>query len=232
MKNKNISAIVVLLILANCSVLHDNNSGISIQSHTIDDGSKLTYSITNHSRDDIFIFNLEDKIYPRVFVKESKDSIWSDWSLQFQYSSVVLPVKPEMHEIHEEGPRYKPNSLYPELTNFYNKVNKIIDSSKLSFQSEYLFFFDELVSSSIFLKQGESYFDTINIAPFKKKYPNIEFKFVFSYPSDYSMKSDTSFLEFFINSILRDSLGVAFPKKLDGYKIIYKEKLFHQAIIN
>lgn len=233
MKRLNAYFIFALLLFTACTTENERLSDISLQSEIINDGSELLLSITNNTKSDVILFNLKSEISPEIFYRESNNSRWINCSFSYYHMDRVPPDRNEaIRNNSEEELNYFPNNETPETNMFYSKVIDRINKSSVSLKSLRVKEFDEAMSSSVFLRQGESFYDTVYISRSYKRLLDHKLKFVFNYPSIYLDKTDVAYNDYFINEILGDSLGIYFPEKLDGYKIIYKEKLFHQAIIN
>lgn len=234
MKRKIFLVLIVSLLLTKCSEQRNHvNNDISIGSHTIDNNNKLVYFVKNNSKNDVFILNLKHEINPDVYEKREVDSIWRSISFPFYNSlSILLDTSEIFQPHHDQMLKYNPDKNRPEVYYFYNKVIDRIKGSSLSMKPDLMWEFDELICNSVFLKQGESYFDTIGFFPYRIMHPENELKFIFSYPKIYLQGIEISYLNFYVKDILSDSLGITFPRRLDGYEVVYNELFRHEILIN
>ncbi len=220
MLNKYYFAALTLFVLTSCAERKVSNSNkIIIFSYTIEESNKLVYGVRNKSGNNVLLLNYFHEIYPIVYEME-KDSSWLNISDSFYYSMRKLIDTSEIYKTNKEE-FYEYDKAKPETFNFYNMVVSKIEKDSLSVHSDLIWEIDDLIYSSLYLKCGEEFCDTISISNFRKKYPDKDLKFVSAYPKIYIDETNMTYLEFYINSFLSDSLGVKLPTTLDGYKVIY-----------
>ncbi len=233
MKRLSYFIITIMLLICCSKQKPDDANNISVHCSLIENDNELVYSIKNASRSNLFILGLKSQTFPEVIKKKKYDSIWQNFSVPFYNELRVLKDTSEIfNPPDDEEYEYKPEKNKPETNTFFNLVIQKIKDSKLSLKSDLLLEFDLLMSGSSFLKPGESYSDTIPLSAFKSKYPKNDLKFIFEYPSVFLYKSEKSYLTYYAEDFLGDSLHVVIPEKLDGYKFVYKGNLKYEFIVS
>ncbi len=233
MKNVFFFIISILLIFLSCTQQKSQDvSNISIYCHLKNNNNELVYCVTNNYKNDAFFLDLLSEIKPEIFIKKANDSIWRDATRLFYLYLLEPRDRPlEIIELQKKEYAFKPEIYKKETSDFFYMVLDRIKSSKLSLKEDELMMFDQNMCSSVFLKMGESFSDTISLHAIKKKYPEYDLKFVFVYPSTFLYDSERSYLDYYVNSFLDDSLGIKVPETLDGYKFVYESSLKYEFIV-
>ena len=233
MKSKFHFIVIASMMLTFCSVQETKETkNISVCCCLTKNNDELIYYIKNDSENNLFILGLSSETLPEVFIKKSYDSIWENYTLPFYNDLRVLKDTSELfNPTKDEEFEYKPDKTKPETNDFFRSVIRKIKVSRLSLKSDLLLEFDLLMCCSIFLKPGEFYSDTIPLSTYKRKYPEYDLKFVFTYPSSFLYQSEKSYLNYYVEDFLDDSLGISLPEKLDGHKIVYDGTLNYEFVI-
>lgn len=224
---------IISVLLVRCTEQKSNaRNSISICCHLTNNNNELVYVIKNDSKDNTFFLGLLSQIRPAVFIKKTNDSVWKDDTWLFYRDLLVPRDKPlELYQSPKQELKHRLEIDKPETHDFFFLVVDKIKGSQLSLKSDLLMMFDQLMCSSVFLKPEESYSDTIPLNAFKKRYSEYDLKFLFTYPSLFLYESERSYLDYYVNSFLSDSLGVKLPEKLDGYNVIYESPLNYEFIV-
>lgn len=234
MKRKFHLIVIASMLLTFCSVQESKDTkNISVYCSLTKNNDELIYFIKNDSENNVFILCLASQTVPEVLKKKSYDSIWRNITLPFYNDLRVLRDTSEIfNPPNDEEFGYKPGKNKPETNAFFRLVIQKVKESRLALKSDLLLEFDLLMCSSVFLKPGEFYSDTIPISAYKRKYPENDLKFVFAYPSSFLYQSEKSYLNYYVEDFLGDSLGITLPGKLDGHKIVYDGSLNYEFVIS
>jgi len=233
MKKHYVFILFISLMVFSCNQkISKDLSNISIYCKLINNNTELVYYVKNISKNDVFFFDLLSEIQPEIFIKKAHDSAWENVSRLF-YLYFLEPRERPLEVVPLPEKEFEFNSeIYKKgVSDFFNMVIDSIKNSKLSLKEDELMMFDQNMCSSVFLKKGESFSDTISLYAIKKRYPEYDLKLVFAYPKTFLYDSERSYLDYYVNSFLADSLGITIPKKLDGYKVVYESSLKYEFIV-
>lgn len=203
-----------------------------INAYTIDSSTVLVYYIENVSEYDIFLLEGKSEMLPKVYAQFANDSIWYNVSESFYLTTSALPDRSQASNyVGWEKFKIEPKASFNETYDFYYLVIKKIEESNLSMKEYLLEDINDIMNYSLFLGRNEAFSDTILFNKYRIKYPDVNLKFEIAYPRNKMFEMDISHPEYFVNHILKDSLSINLPDKLDGYKVVYDIKLAYDTII-